>query len=126
MVIKQNGLLCITSTNGRGTGFAFKVKDLDMQSGGPNVAVLNIDDAKKLDLHSSDRILVRNGGGEVPCILNVAESSTAVPPGKIGLYEEVLDALHVKKNHRVTVHLTGKPESVKHIRAKLLGKELTY
>ncbi len=104
----------------------FRVKDMDIQTGGPFVATLNIKDAKKLDLHSGDRILLSFDHSELTCLLNISESNRAVPEGKVGLYEEVLKKLKIKKNQKVQVNLTGKPESVKHIRDKLFGKRLTY
>ncbi|MFH1275843.1 MAG: AMP phosphorylase [Candidatus Woesearchaeota archaeon] len=104
----------------------FKVKDMDIATGGVMIAILNQKDAKLLDLHSGDRILVHDGYKEITCILDISESKKAVPVGSIGLFEEVLDALNVRRGHIVKVKLTGKPESVKHIREKLYGKHLTY
>ena len=99
---------------------------MDISSGGVLVAVLNVKDAKKLDLHSGDRIFVKNGGKGITCILDISESDRAVPEGKIGLFEEVLDKLHIKNSIVVDIKLTGKPKSVKHIKDKLYGKRLTY
>lgn len=104
----------------------FRVKDMDIASGGVLIAILNHKDATKLDLHSGDRILLRNDGSEVTCILDISESDKAVPEGKIGLFEEVLDRLRVRNNSLVTLKFTGKPESIGHIRDKLYGKHLTY
>ncbi|MBT4538817.1 AMP phosphorylase [Candidatus Woesearchaeota archaeon] len=103
----------------------FKVKDMDIASGSIHIAILHKQDAKKLDLRSGDRILVKDGKGEITCILDISESKKAVAPGRIGLFEEVLDKLGVKQGHKVSVHFTGKPESVKHIRDKLYGKKLS-
>jgi len=102
----------------------FRVKDMDIASGGVLVAILNVKDAKRLDLHSADRILVKHNSKSVTCILDISESNKAVPEGSIGLFEEVLGRLHVKHKDLVEVKFTGKPESVKHIRDKLFGKEL--
>ena len=102
----------------------FKVKDMDIASGGVLIAILNEKDAKKLDLRSADRILVKHNSKSVTCILDISESRKAVPEGSIGLFEEVLDRLRVKHKDLVEVKFTGKPESVKHIRDKLFGKEL--
>ncbi len=102
----------------------FRVKDMDIATGGLFVAILNQKDAHKLDLHSADRILVKHNSRSITCILDISESSKAVQEGKIGLFEEVLDKLHIKQGAAVDVKLTGKPESVKHIRDKLFGKEL--
>lgn len=104
----------------------FRVKDMDIASGGILIAILNQKDAAKLDLHSGDRILLRNDGIEITCILDISESDKAVPEGKIGLFEEVLDRLHTRNNSLVTLKFTGKPESIGHIRDKLYGKHLTY
>lgn len=104
----------------------FRVKDMDIATGGILIAILNKRDAKDLDLRSGDRILVRDGKQEITCILDISESDKAVPQGKIGLFEEALDKLHVKNNSLVYVEFTGKPESVVHIREKLFGKRLSY
>jgi putative thymidine phosphorylase len=104
----------------------FKVKDMDIATGGIMIVILNQKDAQKLDLHSGDRILVKDHPKEITCILDISESNRAVPEGKIGLFEEVLDKLNVKRGDSVSVHFTGKPESIKHIRSKLYGKRLSY
>ncbi len=104
----------------------FRVKDMDIATGGILVAILNKKDAEKLDLHSGDRILLRNDGKELTCVLDISESEKAVPEGKIGLFEEVLDRFKIKNNAIVSLRFTGKPESIGHIRDKLYGKHLTY
>ncbi len=104
----------------------FKVKDMDIATGGTLVVILNQDDAKKLDLRSGDRIIIRKGKKWQVCILDIAESCKSVCQGQVGVFEEVLDKLHLKHKETVEIEYTGKPESVKHIRDKLFGKELTY
>lgn len=104
----------------------FRVKDMDIATGGTLVVILNKKDARKLDLHSGDRILLKDHNKEVTCILDISESKKAVPEGKIGLFEEVLTKLNVYNGNTVDIHLTGKPESIKHIRDKLFGKRLSY
>src|SRR3989338_2129398 len=104
----------------------FKVKDMDIASGGIYIAILNKKDAKKLDLRSGDRVLVKHNNKEVICILDISESQKAVPEGKLGLFEEVLTHLHVKNNTSIELKYAAKPESVIHIREKLFGKRLTY
>ncbi len=104
----------------------FKVKDMDISSGGILIAVLNISDAQDLDLHSGDRIILKHKKREITAILDISESDKAVPSGKIGLFEEVLDKLKVKSNSEVTISFSGKPESVKYIRSKLMGEDLDY
>lgn len=103
-----------------------KVKDMDIATGGKLIAILNQNDAKKLDLHSGDRILIKHNSHSTTCVLDISESKKAVPEGKVGLFEEVLDKIKVKQGSIVKISLTGKPESVKHIRDKLHGKRLNY
>jgi putative thymidine phosphorylase len=102
----------------------FRVKDVDLASGGPLVAILNIHDAERLDLHSGDRILVTYKKRKTTCILNISETKNAVSPGSLGLFEEVLDELRISGKATVELDFTGKPESVNHIRDKLYGKRL--
>jgi len=104
----------------------FHVKDMDIATGGIMIAILNVKDANELDLHSGDRILLKRNGHEVTCVLDISESNRAVPKGKIGLFEEVLDRLKVREGMIIDLKFTGKPESVKHIRDKLYGKKLDY
>ena len=83
----------------------FKVKDMDIATGGTLVVILNQNDAHKLDLHSGDRILVKHNGREQVCILDISESKKAVPEGKIGLFEEVLDKLNIRNNQTSLYYL---------------------
>ncbi len=102
----------------------FQVVDMDLTTGGIPIAILNERDSKRLDLRSGDRVIVKFKKKETTCVLNISENEKAIPLGKIGLFEEVLDALKVKKKNLVELKLTGKPESVKHIRDKVEGKRL--
>jgi putative thymidine phosphorylase len=106
--------------------FNFKVKDMNIATGGTLIAILNWKDAKELDLRSGDRVIVKTRSKEQVCVLDISESKSAVPKGKLGLFEEVLDKLKIKNNQNVKLGFTGKPESVKHIRDKLHGRRLNY
>jgi len=103
-----------------------KVKDMDIATGGVKVVLLNEKDAEKLDLHHNDRVIVRKGKRFTTAVLDIAESRKAVPIGKIGLFEEVLDALNAKHGALVDLSTGKKPISVSYIKKKLDGKELTY
>ncbi len=104
----------------------FLVKDMDIATGGVKVALLNEKDANRLDLHHNDRLIVRKGKKQTTVILDIAESSKAVPPGKIGLFEEVLDATCAVQNDTVEITTAKKPASVSYIKKKLDGKALNY
>src|SRR3989339_726660 len=103
----------------------FKVKDMDIGTGGPLVAILNEKDALKFDLHHTDRIKVIKGRKIETVVVDIAESSKAVPQGSIGLFEEVIDSLKLKNNDIVSIKLARKPLSIEFIKKKLDGIKLT-
>lgn len=104
-----------------------QVKDMDISSGGPLVAVLNENDAKKMDLHSMDRVkIIKIKRGKVETVLlNIGESKKAVGQGEIGLYEEVLDSLRLKQGNIVKIAPARKPLSIDYIKKKMDGFKLT-
>jgi len=104
----------------------FKVKDVDISSGGVMIAVLNQDDAVSLDLHHGDRVGLIKGKKHAHVIIDIAESSKAVKKGEIGLFEEVLDKLKVRHGSEVKLVIEEKPISVHYIKEKLKGKKLNY
>jgi len=103
-----------------------KVKDMDIATGDVEVVILNQDDAALLDLHHMDRILVKRGKKSATAVLDIAESKKAVPHGRIGLFEEVIDAIKAKHGDIIEISLAKKPKSIEGIRKKLDGKELNY
>jgi len=103
-----------------------KVKDIDIATGWPLVAVLNEFDALRLDLHYEDRVKIKKGRKSVIAITDIAESSKIIPRGKIGLYEEVLTKLNAKSGDVVDISLVEKPASIQYIKKKLKGKRLGY
>jgi AMP phosphorylase len=104
---------------------SLKVKNMGIATGGPLVVYINKKDAYKLDLHTSDRIKVLKGGKIATAVVDIAESSKVVPPGKIGLCEEVADLIKARGNDDVRVMLAGKPMSIEHIKRKLDGFRLS-
>jgi len=102
-----------------------KVKDMDIATGGILVAILNQKDAQMLDLHALDRIKIIKGKKIETVAVDIAESSRAVPQGRIGLFEEVLDSMKLKDKDSVRIMLARKPLSVKYIKKKLDGRRLT-
>lgn len=102
-----------------------KIKDINVATGGPLVAVLNYKDAHRLDLQGADRILLKKGRKEIIVSVNVSESSKSIKPGTIGLFEEVLDVLKPEKGSKLTIKPTHTPQSIDFIRNKLDGKKLS-
>src|SRR3989344_3069381 len=101
-----------------------KIKDMDIATGGPMVVVINKRDAMKLDLHHLDRIKISKNRKIETVVVDIAQSSKAVPEGKLGAYEEVIESLHLKRRDRIRIMLARKPLSLDYIKKKLDGGRL--
>ncbi len=102
-----------------------KVKEMDIATGGTLIAILNKDDAQKLDLHHEDRVRISFKNRSTRAVIDIATKKRLVPKGKIGMMQEVLDKLKVKGKDSVEIDIEEKPISVHYIREKLDGKELS-
>ena len=63
------------------------VKDLDIGTGGPLIAVLHSSDAQRMDLHFEDRVRLSHGKRRVVAILDITSSQGVVRQGVIGLMD---------------------------------------
>ncbi len=102
-----------------------RVKDIDISSGGPLIAVVNHEDAAMLDLHVMDRIKIKKGHKIETVVVDIAQSKKVVPKGKIGVFEEVIDSLKLKNNDKVEITIAKKPLSIDYIKKKLDGQKLS-
>jgi AMP phosphorylase len=102
-----------------------KVKNINIESGGPLVAVLNEKDAMELGLHALDRVTIKKLNSKKHTIAVVDISDFGVKKGELGLFDEVMRDLKVRHNSKVDVVLAQKPRSIKFIQDKLDGKTLT-
>lgn len=102
-----------------------KVKDVDISSGGPLIAVVNHEDAAVLDLHVMDRIKIKKGHKIETAVVSIAQSDKIVPKGRIGVFEEVIGSLKLKNNDAVEIAIAKKPLSIDYIKKKLDGQKLS-
>ena len=102
-----------------------RVKDIDISSGGPLIAVVNYRDAEVLDLHVMDRIKIKKGSKIETAVVDIAQSDKIIPKGKIGVFEEVISSLKLKSNDKVGITIARKPLSIDYIRKKLDGEKLS-
>lgn len=102
-----------------------RVKDMDIATGSALICLLNQDDARELDLHHEDRILLKKGKLNTVAVLDIGESSKAVPRGRIGVFEEVIDKLKLKNNDVVEIGMANKPIGISYIKKKLNKEELS-
>ena len=93
-----------------------KAINIDISSGGPLIAIINREDAPRLDLHVMDRIKIRKGKKIETVVLDIAESSKVVPKGKLGVFDEVARSLGLKNNDFVDITIARKPLSLEYIR----------
>lgn len=100
------------------------VKDLDIATGGPLVVAINQDDAKVLDVHQGDRVLLRAKKKSV-VIVDIAVNGKNIKRGHIGCFEEVLSKLNLKHKDEVRIDYAKKPASINIIRKKLDGGKIS-
>jgi len=102
-----------------------RVKDLEISTGNPLIAIVNYIDAQKLDLHYADRIRITKGKRETIAMIDIADSNVVVLPGQLGLFKEVYERLSVKTGDIVSIRIEDKPRSLHFIKKKLRGEKLT-
>jgi len=98
---------------------------IPIKVGDKYIAVLNEHTAHKLDLHASDRVLIKNGQkGEIRALLDITDNDE-IRDTEIGLYGESWEKLKAKRGDKLTIRVAEKPISVMYIKDKLEGKTLT-
>lgn len=98
-----------------------KIKPLKLTTGGTFVAVLNKKDANLMDLYPGSRIKIRVNDKEIISIIDL--TTDAVRLGEIGLFDEVLNNLGIKKGY-AQISLAERLSSLYYIRKKLDGYSL--
>ncbi len=105
----------------------FKVKKLNVSSGGPNIAILNEEDALKYGFHKGERIKLYSDSREVIAVVDISNDKNTVPNNTILVNEETFNKLKGKKSSLfVNINIVGKPISLHYIKKKLSGKKLSY
>ncbi|MEA3379152.1 MAG: thymidine phosphorylase [Nanoarchaeota archaeon] len=101
-----------------------KVKDINLSSGGPLIAVLNEKDGKKFDLKAKDRIRIHKIKSETCIIVVVDITDKGVEEGEIGLFDEVMHKFKIEPGTSVNITYEPKPQEIQFIRKKLDGFKL--
>ncbi len=102
-----------------------KVKNIEISSGGPLVAVINENDAKLLDIHVMDRIKLKKGRRLETVVVDIAKGNKIIPVGTIGIFNELAYSLKLKDKDNLQISVAKKPLSTSFIKKKLDGHELT-
>ncbi|MFA5030787.1 MAG: thymidine phosphorylase family protein [Patescibacteria group bacterium] len=105
--------------------FFFHAKKLDYSTGGQeHVVVFQEDEGKILDIQPGDKVELKFNG--VRLVASANFSRHKVQKGEIGLFKEVWQKKSLEDHQVIEVKELTRPESIKAIRKKLLGKPLTY
>ena len=102
--------------------YEFKVKKIDLESGGKSIIVLNRSDAEDLNLSAMDRVRVKSDGKTATALVDIAD--TYVKKGQIGFFEEVTKKLKPKKNQKISIEPIDKPIATEYIKKKMDGNYL--
>ncbi len=102
----------------------FKVKDIDISTGGPYVVVLNKADARELGLDALDRVRIKFKSNSVVAAVDISENLKDLNKKEIGMFEEVFSALKVKRKQIIDLEPNEKPKSIEYIKNKLDGFKL--
>ena len=95
-----------------------KVKQVNISSGGPLIAVIHINDANRLDLKALDRIKIKKDHKEIIVAADISKGAR-IKQGQIGLFEETTNLLKLKNNSLVSITVEPKPISLQYIKKKL-------
>lgn len=105
--------------------FFLHAKKLDYSTGGrERIAVFQEDEGKILDIQSGDKVVLTWGKNRIVASANFSRHK--VQKGQIGLFKELWQRRSVKPSDMIEVVEQMRPESIKAIRKKLLGKHLNY
>lgn len=101
------------------------IKRFNVNTGGPLVAVLNKQDAAKLDLYAQDRIKIKRLRSNKTFVVVADISNKGIKEGEIGLLEEAFERVGVPDGTEVDVDISDLPDSLGYIHSKLDGAKLT-
>jgi AMP phosphorylase len=98
-----------------------KVQILDIDTGGVHKILLNPIDIAHLAMFAGERVLLKFRKEETVAI---ADSTSLVEPGKVGVLNEVQRELNIKDGNVIDVSSDVKPTSIRAIRKKMDGLTL--
>lgn len=103
----------------------FKTKKLGISTGSIVIAVMNSKDAQRYSFHEGDRVEVYAGKKTSVAVLDITDTDNLIPPGTLGLFEELHKHIQAENGTIVEVESANKPESLTYIKQKMAGIKLT-
>ena len=114
----------MTKTNNHlANGFFLHVKNLDISTGYPWIAILNEKDATHLGVRPGDKLTLKWQKRETEIAVDVTE--TLVKSGEIGLFKEITDEYKIKANSLLELSIAGYTSSLETIQKKLHGQKVS-
>jgi len=107
-----------------------KTKIYTIETGGPLIGIININDARKLTIGALDRVKAKKGKIETVIAVDISIQekgkckSTEICEGEIGLFIDVAKKLNVKNGEIIEIEHEPKPQELDYIKEKLDGQEL--
>lgn len=101
-----------------------RIKFLGLEAGGKPIVILNKDNSEDLGVRGLGRVKLAYEKRSLTSIVNV--TTTVIPKGVIGVYDEVKKILNLKENTYVDVDVAKYPSSLQFIKNKLKGRKLVY
>ncbi len=101
-----------------------KAKILNFYAGIP-ASIINLRTAKKLGIHTGDRISISKNSKRLTVVVDTISNNTVLED-EIALSSEVLEIIKIKNGALVDIDFVEPPESLKYIKEKLQGKTLNY
>ena len=96
---------------------------LPLSSGGPDIAVMDEEHARDLDLHPMDRVFIRNPGDHSRSLTAHLHFWPEANP-VLGLFGNTFDKLGIEEGQSVSVMPAPKPRSINHIIEKMNRQQL--
>jgi len=102
-----------------------KAKLIDISTGDAPVVLITRQAALTYDLHTADRVLLSANDRKVIAAVNTTDHGFGLRDDQIGIYIETALEIDIIEAAPVTITPVSKPESIKYIKKKMDGKELS-
>ena len=100
-----------------------RVKNLDISTGYPWIAIINEGDARHLGIRPGDKLTLKWKRRHT--VISVDTTTTLVKEGEVGLFREITEEYKLKKGDLVGLSIAGYASSLKTIYKKLRGGKLS-
>jgi AMP phosphorylase len=102
----------------------FKVKNLDLKTGGKWIVVLREKEARAYGIRTGDKLRLQWNHKKTVVTANFTR--TKVDYGEIGLFAEIWQHYKIKSGKIIQLSLVERPASIESIKKKILGKSLNF